>query len=72
MQYFNVVLLLVKKRQLVISCQQFVGRHLFTSKHVSGESCFCYIVGCEIIAKKIWWTCKLGIDVEFIGRDKDT
>ena len=53
-------------------CQQFAGRHLVISKHVSGDIFYYYVVGCDIIAKKIWWTCKLRIAVECIGRDENS
>ena len=35
-----------------MSCQQFAGRHLGISKHVSGDIFLFYVVGCDIIAKK--------------------
>ena len=63
---------LFKKDELVMSCQQFAGRHLGISKHVSCDILLCYVVGCDIIAKKLSWTYARRIAVECIGRDENS
>ena len=59
------IICFVLKGQRLIPCQQCVRRHLSISMHVCGGRFIfvVYFVGCEIVAKKIWLTCKLCIEV---------